>query len=347
MRASRLDERSGSVREPGIHQECLRVDLGDGEGSITIPYFILQGREVGPTLFVAAGEHGNELNGVASIFSFVREFDPARFGGAIIAVPVVTPPNPPYRHHTKGQPRGEGYTNAMPYNTWKRWPGRPDGDPADRISHAIASQLLPGVAAVLNFHAWGRTSATAAIPGGNPGVSDEIPLGRQLGVPFFLYESDEAPFRPTGDRLSAYASHVLGVPGYLIELRTQWHIRQASAACGSRAIRNACRYFGILDGEMEDCPGGQFSLRDPKEIILRAPSEGLYVPIARIESPVREGELLGQLHDLTTGDALPVSSPVDGWLWLNHRIGPKADVILEDQSGYADKGDILVIVKHT
>ncbi|MDD5705158.1 MAG: succinylglutamate desuccinylase/aspartoacylase family protein [Kiritimatiellae bacterium] len=329
----------------GIQRKMLLVDLGGQDGTIGIPYFVLRGRYPGPTVFVAAGEHGIELNGVAGALAFVREFERERYRGTLIVVPVVNPPNVAYRHHTKGQPRGEGYTFEMPYNTYMKWPGRADGDPAERICHAIATQLLPGVSTVINFHAWSWTSATAAVAGGNQRVVDEVPMGKRLGVPFFLYETNSSVYQPGRASLAAYASHALGIPGYLVELRMQWTIYPPSVQCGLRVIRNVCRYCGMLRGRFEPNPGGQFDLRDHIEAAVRAPRPGLYLPVRPIETPVRKGEVLGHFYDVTSGRATAIKSPRHGFLWLNHRIGRLSDVRLEDRQAYADKGDLLVLVK--
>ena len=332
--------------EAGVQRKVLRVALGGKEGRVGIPYFILQGRKPGPTVFFAAGEHGIELNGVAAVHQFVEGFDPGACRGTIVAVPIVAPSNVQYRHHTKDQPRGEPYTFDMPYNTYLRWPGRPDGEPADRICHAIASRLLSGVSAVVNFHAWGWYAASAAAPGGNPATRDEIPLGKTLGVPFFLYGTKPSDYPPGQDRLAAYASYALGVPGYLVELRMQWMILPSSCECGMRVMRNVCRYFGMMRGRMEPNPGGQFNLADFREVALHAPRAGLYVPVRPIETRVRKGAVLGYLYGDQTGRTTPITSPVNGYLWLNHRAGRKADVRLEDQHAYADKGDLLALVKY-
>lgn len=330
-------------QEAGIHRHVLPVDTGTADGIVNVPYFVLQGRRQGPTIFVSAGEHGIEINGIAAIVTFVRTFQPADYTGQIIAVPVITPPNVTYRHHTKGQPRGKGYLYEMPYNTYARWPGRQDGDPADRICHAIATRLLPGVSCVLNFHSWCWHSASAAHSGGNPSVTNEIELGEKLGIPFFIRTSPEAANKPEKRCLHCYASFELGIPAYMVELRNQWWILDEESRRGERAIRNICRYFGVRTDALE-VEAKRFHISS-EETLVHAPHAGLYVPRLPIETPVRKGQVLGDLYDLDSGRLTKIVSPCDGITWLTNRVGKQADVILEDMHACADKGDLLALIK--
>ncbi len=321
-------------------RQILTVDTG--EGVIAIPYFRLEGSKPGKTLFISAGEHGIETAGMAAVYGIVRDFDPAQHAGTIIAVPVVTPPNLVYRHHTKGQQRGRGYTLDLPWNTYGRWPGKADGDPADRICHAIATLLLPKVDCVINFHGWSFHSASACFPGGNPAVADEIELGKRLGIPFVVGPSS------TESTLSSIQSHVsrqLRIPGYLIELRQQWALIDAEVARGMRAVRNACRFLGLRSDPMEVEPKLFYLGPTSGEELVRAPHDGLYVPRVSIEQEVRKDQVIGDLWDPSTGIGTEIRSHVDAVTWLVQRIGAQADLVLEDTHSYAKQGDILALLK--
>jgi len=265
----------------------------------------------------------------------------------LIMVPIVNPPNVRYRHLIHNAPRDRSYTFDMAYNTYLRWPGRPDGDAADRICHAIVTHLLlaAGVACAVDFHSWAWMSSTAGFPGGGREANDEVALGRKLGIPFFheigpwRYEAGKSP-------LAVYASHVLKVPGYLVEIRTQWIIRTAGREIGLRVIRNVCRHFKMMTGGFEPHPGGQCNMAEHKEHLIRAPFAGLYMPHTPIERMVNKGDMLGVLYNIATGESVEIVAPIGGYLWLNHRFGAAPDVRLTDMHAYADAGDLLVLIKH-
>lgn len=331
------------TRKPGIHREALTVHLEE-EGKVSIPYFILQGKEPGPTLYAQAGEHGIEVGGMAALHTLVRTFDPNEYRGRLIVVPIVNPLNVRYRHHTKYQPRGCGYSYYMPYNTFKRWPGKEEGDPAQRICHAITTTLLRDLCGVLNFHCWSWHSASCAFMSGWGGPQ-ESELGRILGIPFMMsYPS--LPERPsTNTTLQEYAGARMNIPACLVELRTHWWISEESHSRGVRAVRNACRFFGMRKDPFE-VESRQFHVADSvKETRVVAPHDGLYVPRVGIETNVTKGSALGDLYDIDEGKTTPILSPVNGVLWLNNRVGERPDLLYEDGHAFAKQGDLLALIK--
>jgi len=327
----------------GVVCERLEVALEE-EGRVAIPYFVLRGCRPGPALYVQAGEHGIEVNGMAALYTYVRTFDAETHAGTLILAPVVNPLNLPYRHHTKDQPRGRGYSNFGPYNTWKRWPGKRDGSPAQRICAALAARIPKRVAAVINFHCWSWHSATCAFSSGGGGAPERRLLER-LGIPFFFEGARHPPRGGENLTLQDYAGYVLKVPGFLVELRTHWWILPESHAYALRAVRNACRCLGIRRDPLEAEPR-QFRLSPAlREIAVRAPSSGLYVPRIPIETRVAKGAVLGDVYDPTSGRSVSIRSPIAGVVWLNSRIGGQADVVYEDGHAYAEKGELVALVK--
>lgn len=327
----------------GVIRKRLTVELEE-EGRIAIPYFILRGRRPGPTLYLQAGEHGIEVNGMAALHTYARTFEAEAHSGTLIVVPIVNPLNLPYRHHTKNQPRGQGYSNFMPYNTWMRWPGKRDGSPAQRICAALIAQIPKRIAAVINFHCWSWHSATCAFSSGGGGPLERNLLER-LGTPFFFEGDRHPPQRIGGLTLQDYAGHVLKVPGILIELRTHWWILPESHDYALRAVRNACRCLGIRREPME-VELRQFRLSPvTKEAAVKTPVRGLYVPRVLIETRVEKGTVLGDVYDQTSGNSVRIHSPITGVVWLNSRIGKQADLVYEDGHAYAEKGDLVALVK--
>ena len=56
---------------------------------MTMPVHVRRGKRVGPTLFVCAALHGDELNGVEIIRRLMKRRVLARIRGTVIAVPIV------------------------------------------------------------------------------------------------------------------------------------------------------------------------------------------------------------------------------------------------------------------
>ena len=50
---------------------------------------VINGAKAGPTMFVSAAIHGDELNGVEMVRRLLLELDPKEVSGTLIAIPVV------------------------------------------------------------------------------------------------------------------------------------------------------------------------------------------------------------------------------------------------------------------
>ncbi|MHA2360982.1 MAG: hypothetical protein ACXAB6_03540, partial [Candidatus Thorarchaeota archaeon] len=56
-----------------------------------IPVMIAQGKEYGPTFFLTANVHGNELTGVAVIHETVNDDLASKLKGTVVAIPTLNP----------------------------------------------------------------------------------------------------------------------------------------------------------------------------------------------------------------------------------------------------------------
>src|SRR6266545_3032986 len=77
---------------PGKHAFFLEFcPPGSGE-NLGIPLLLANGRNVGKTLVVFAGVHGDELEGVQTIHEVFHQLDPDTMSGKVLAVPVANLP---------------------------------------------------------------------------------------------------------------------------------------------------------------------------------------------------------------------------------------------------------------
>ena len=199
------------------HVHILKWETGQGDGG-TQTVFVREwrGDAPGPTLALIGGEHGIELAGPGGIDLACRDLAGRSFRGSVLAVPAISPPNIRCRNHTFGQPHGEGYTDAMPYNTWAKWPGKPDGDPAERLCLLVWAEVIARADVTLNFHTWSGNSASCFFTDETVAPMGEI--ARHFGVPFIDPE-DQHPSETLHGHLLAR-----GKPAGLIELQGQWQI---------------------------------------------------------------------------------------------------------------------------
>lgn len=57
-----------------------------------LPVIIVKGKKEGPTLGLTAALHGNELNGISTIFKLIEDIDPAELSGTLVLIPISNVP---------------------------------------------------------------------------------------------------------------------------------------------------------------------------------------------------------------------------------------------------------------
>ncbi|MCM2279425.1 MAG: succinylglutamate desuccinylase/aspartoacylase family protein [Oligoflexia bacterium] len=118
---------------PGETREIyLKVSESYLSGSVQIPVTVIRGREPGPTAFVTAAIHGDELNGADIVRRLIFDIDHEKLSGTLIAVPVVNIP---------------GFLSQSRYLPYNRdlnrfFPGKKKGNNAERIAFRIFREIV-------------------------------------------------------------------------------------------------------------------------------------------------------------------------------------------------------------
>ncbi|MDQ7844255.1 MAG: M14 family metallopeptidase [Armatimonadota bacterium] len=287
----RGERASGMVRVPGI------------EPAWEIPAFVLRGGDPGPTLAVTAGIHCAEYPGIAAALRLARETDPAELRGTLIVVPLV---------NTPGFYERSMYTNPRDgKNINRTFPGRPDGTPAERLTHFLTTELLSGSDAYVDLH--GGDLIEALIPftlyprTGREAVDRQSEaLAEAFDLDFILaVGADAVP----GASYTAAAG--LGVPAIIAEVGQQGILDPAAVERHVRGLRNVLIRLGMISGQ-------EVLYASPRRlerfVWLRAPTQGLFYPAVSAGQTVEAGQPVGEVRDLfgePVGDLrAPASGPV-------------------------------------
>lgn len=86
------DLKISSLKKGEVHR--LHIHLTDNSLGVPwrVPLIVVRGVKKGPTIGVTAAVHGNELNGISTIFKLLEEIDPTKLSGNIIMVPISNVP---------------------------------------------------------------------------------------------------------------------------------------------------------------------------------------------------------------------------------------------------------------
>lgn len=224
----------GQVRIPPGTDREVKIVLSEtySGADIRIPVHVIRGAEPGPTVFLTAAVHGDEINGTGLIRSLIvdRPFDLR--SGSLIMVPVI---------NLLGFERHERYLpDRRDLN--RCFPGSMRGSLASRMARVIFDEIVRRSDFGIDLH-------TAALRRTNvPNVRADMKnpklaaLARAFGAELIVSSKG-----PSGSlRQSATLA---GCPTMILEAGEVWKVEPTIVEFGIRGVRNCLRHLGMIEGE--------------------------------------------------------------------------------------------------
>lgn len=230
--------------------EQATVDLAVGESysgmTLNIPLHVKRGMAEGPTLFVTAALHGDEINGTGAIRELIQDESLRLVSGAVILVPVLN--ILAFDRHSRYLPDRRDLNRSFP--------GSRGGSLASRFARTVFEQIVGRADYGIDLHtAAVRRTNYPTVRGDlkNPGVAR---IARAFGVEF-LVDGDG----PAGS-LRREAAKV-GCPTIVMEGGEVWKVEPAIVEAAVRGVRNVLCELGMLAGQPE-VPASQVSFEQTK-----------------------------------------------------------------------------------
>lgn len=204
---------------------------------IQIPLYVWRASEPGPTVFVTAAVHGDEINGTGAIRHIIIERPFKLKAGALILVPVVNILG--FERHTRYLPDRRDLNRSFP--------GTSKGSLASRMASVIFEEIVRRADYGIDLH-------TAAIRRTNfPNVRADMSdptlakLARAFGASLIVSGKG-----PAGSlRKSACSA---GVPTLILEAGEIWKVEPAVLEYAVRGIRNCLIHLGMVKGKISEPP---------------------------------------------------------------------------------------------
>ncbi len=284
-----------SVRPGERRLVDLPISKLSNHAPVTLPVHVLHGLQPGPTMFVSAAIHGDELNGVEIIRRLLRTLDPQSISGTLLCVPVVNV---------------FGFIGRSRYLPDRRdlnrsFPGSASGSLAARLAHLFLTEIVNRSQIGIDLH-------TAAIHRINLPqircVFHKRPRCQELGVAFGAEVMLESPERPGSLREAARAA---GVDVLSYEGGEGLRFDEFAIRAGVEGITGVMLQVGMLElAEGVELPAGE--RRAPVMINasswVRAPEGGVFRTTKRIGDAVNVNEVVGHVANPYEDVAVEVRS---------------------------------------
>jgi hypothetical protein len=224
---------NGVTIRPGEHRE-IRLTISESYSGmdIRIPVHVWRGAEPGPTVFLSAAVHGDEINGTGLIRSVVVDRPFRLRAGALIMVPVI---------NLLGFERHERYLpDRRDLN--RCFPGSERGSLASRMARTIYDEVVLRSDFGIDLH-------TAALRRTNfPNVRadmsnpDLAPFARAFGSELIVDKQG-----PAGSLRNAATA--AGCPTLILEAGEVWKVEPTIVEYGIRGLKNCLRHLGMIEGQ--------------------------------------------------------------------------------------------------
>jgi predicted deacylase len=239
---------------------------------VLVPVTVVRGKRRGPTLFVTAAVHGDELNGVAVIRDLLIDQDLSELAGTLIAVPVVNVPG--FLNQTRVLPDRRDLNRSFP--------GRVDGSLTARIAHLVFRHIVKRSDFGLDLHTAGGERSNFPHIRADLSVPAVAELARAFGCSLLV-----AGKGPEGSLRRAAVE--AGVPTIAYEAGSPRVFERPFIDVGVAGVLSVLRHLRMLPGERIMPP---LQLAVLKSTWLRAPEGGMIDLKVGLGEPVGRGQLL-------------------------------------------------------
>jgi hypothetical protein len=285
-------------------QTITGIELFDGR-TIDFDVMVFGGANSGPTLYVGATIHGDEVTGTEIVRRIVELVPEDSLSGKLIAVAVQNP----LAFRSRSRFALSTAVGSI-IDMYQVFPGNQGGEPAERMASILYREVLSEADYVLDLHSatsGSRNTAYAWVPavGSDSIKSRSIELAKCMGMDFIMVDQ----LLQHGILHNCMATN--GVPAITVELGEGGKIDEEFVEVGVRGIMNVLRELQMLDGEVSSY-GKQIIIRST--VTVRANRGGLLRLETRLGEQVSQGDSIAAIVRPHDGVVEKVVSPSDGYI---------------------------------
>ncbi|MEQ8858518.1 MAG: succinylglutamate desuccinylase/aspartoacylase family protein [Pseudomonadales bacterium] len=241
---------------------------------LDLPVEVICGRLDGPVLLVCAAIHGDELNGVEIIRRLRSLKSMGRLRGTLVLVPVVNLFG--FIHRSRYLPDRRDLNRCFP--------GHSEGSLGSRVAHLFFSEVVTKCTHIIDLH-------TGAVHREN---LPQLRAALDESVVEAMAHSFEMPVIVNSgfiDGSLRSAAHDAGIPVITYEAGEALRLDERCIVGGVRGVTNVMRGLAMLPSRRRHWTVEPYVARSTSW--YRAPTDGLFRPLAKLGARVRAGDTLG------------------------------------------------------
>lgn len=285
----------GASIKPGERQVIdVRVAPMYTHDDLSITVQVIRGRRPGPTLFISAAIHGDEINGVEIIRRVLQYKALKNLRGTLIAIPIVNVYG--FQNHTRYLPDGRDLNRSFP--------GSAKGSLTGRVAHTFVEEIVSKCTHGIDLHTGSRHRSNYPQIRADLDDPQTLAMTEAFGVPLAI----DAKIRDGSLRA---CGGDLGIPIILYEAGEALRFEEMYIRAGVKGIINVMRTIGMLAKTR--------SKKSPPSPIIsdqtgwvRAPESGILRTFVPLGGKVVTGQTIAMVADPLGTTETAILAPNDG-----------------------------------
>lgn len=277
----------GSVRRLDI--PVARLSTGT---FLSLPVRVVRGRKAGPTVWLDAALHGDEINGVEIIREVLEQLDPDHLRGTVIAVPIVNV---------------FGFVAENRYLPDRRdlnrsFPGSPAGSLARRLAHLFMQEIVTQCTYGIDLHTGSDDRTNHPHIRANLKDRETRRLAEAFGAPLMLHSK-------TIDGSLRAAAGKLGIRCLVYEAGEAGRF---NADAVDHGVHGILRFLAALRMGVDAPALEAESVRVEKTRWVRANQGGVLRLRVAPGQRLKRGQIIGTISDAFGDEGMTLKAPAAG-----------------------------------
>ncbi|WP_336038218.1 succinylglutamate desuccinylase/aspartoacylase family protein [Halobacterium yunchengense] len=290
---------NGGRVDPGeradIRYSISETYLGD---PVRIPVSVVNGERPGPTVFLSAASHGDELNGIEVVREVAHEWVHTNLHGTLVCMPVLNVP---------GFVTQQRYLPVYDRDLNRAFPGREGSTSAKRMAAQIFENFVAPCDIGLDFHTSTRGRTNMLHVRADMDSDDVSRLARSFGSNVLIdSEGSEGTLRREATRA--------GVPTITVEMGEAHRFQRPLIDRALDGVASVLAEYGVYPTEPVNWPGWRTVVTRDQKTWIRADAGGLVDMHYERGDLVREGDAICTISNPFKTEVVDVPAPFTGLL---------------------------------
>ncbi|WP_127715924.1 succinylglutamate desuccinylase/aspartoacylase family protein [Halobacteriovorax sp. HLS] len=263
--------------------EKHRVYVNMSENALSLPWqvpvIVIRGAKKGKILGLTAALHGDELNGISTIFKLIEEIDPTKLTGTLVLLPICNVPG--YLSKTRH------FSDNVDLN--RIMPGSPTGSSSNQYAHMLTTKILSKFHCMLDLHtaSYGRVNSLYIRADLD---NEECRTLAYLQNPQIIVKKYDE-----NGTLRSWANEN-GIPAITIEIGNPNAFQHSLIDETLEGILNTMRHFEMIDGEVKDMVANATVV--DRSYWIYSSKGGIVDVMPNLTDHVKEGEVIAHIYDV-------------------------------------------------